>query len=299
MKKVLILLAILMLAGCSKSIGKVNVDEPITYKTNQDFVASDYVDLEEGSSVEYEIDKENSKVVFTITNGDETLVLEHPVIIQEPLAKFNCDDNLIINKNHFDPETILSDIKDGTDITYELTDTSVVLTLTNGDQTDVMEHDAIITESIGWFNTDDILFDVYYTLFPIEDVLTLTEGTKVDSFLLEGTTLTVTLVNGDVVETLTKEVEIKPMKVYHYQSMACRGATTEADGYMIITLYPDGTKETESTYPIGQQSANQTNRFSEDLWVRMQNQWEPLETKNEDPNCPTGYSGNYVVQRIE
>lgn len=162
-----------------------------------------------------------------------------------------------------------------------------------------MEHDAIITESIGWFNTDDILFDVYYTLFPIEDVLTLTEGTKVDSFLLEGTTLTVTLVNGDVVETLTKEVEIKPMKVYHYQSMACRGATTEADGYMIITLYPDGTKETESTYPIGQQSANQTNRFSEDLWVRMQNQWEPLETKNEDPNCPTGYSGNYVVQRIE
>lgn len=98
MKKVLILLAILILTGCSESIGKVNVDEPITYKTNQDFVASDYVDLEEGSSVEHEIDKENSKVVFTITNGDETLVLEHPVVIQEPLAKFSCDDNLIINK---------------------------------------------------------------------------------------------------------------------------------------------------------------------------------------------------------
>lgn len=295
MKKILILLAILMLAGCSKSIGKVNVDEPITYKTNQDFVASDYVDLEEGSSVEYEIDKENSKVIFTITNGDETLVLEHPVIIQEPLAKFNCDDNLIINKNNFNPESILSDIKDGTDITYELTDTSVVLTLTNGDQTDVMEHDAIITESIGWFNTDDILIDVPYTLYPIEDVLTLTDGTRIDSYSLSYNTLTVTLVNGDIAETLTKEVETKPIKAKDYDTKLCRGYP-DGSQYSIMTYYPDGRLE-GWTNQLGVEFEETYDVNNIEYLNKLVN-WEKIVYDDVIPGCPTGGTTS-ERQRIE
>lgn len=296
MKKVLILLAILMLTGCSESIGKVNVDEPITYKTNQDFVASDYVDLEEGSSVEYEIDKENSKVVFTITNGDETLVLEHPVVIQEPLAKFNCDDNLIINKNSFKPESILSDIKEGTDITYELTDTSVVLTLTNGDQTDIMEHDATITESIGWFNTDDILIDVPYTIYPIEDVLTLIDGTKIDSYSLSYNTLTVTLVNGDIAETLTKEVKTKPMKVEDHDTKFCKGYPDGSEGHSVLTLYPDGRMD----YWTNQSGIYFLDRYDiNDIeYVTKITNWETYEYGEYLPECPTG-GWAAVEQRIE
>lgn len=284
-----------MLAGCSKSIGKVNVNDPITYKTNQDFVASDYVDLEEGSSVEYEIDKENSKVIFTITNGDETLVLEHPVIIQEPLAKFNCDDNLIINKNNFNPESILSDIKDGTDITYELTDTSVVLTLTNGDQTDVMEHDAIITESIGWFNTDDILIDVPYTLYPIEDVLTLTDGTRIDSYSLSYNTLTVTLVNGDIAETLTKEVETKPIKAKDYDTKLCRGYP-DGSQYSIMTYYPDGRLE-GWTNQLGVEFEETYDVNNIEYLNKLVN-WEKIVYDDVIPGCPTGGTTS-ERQRIE
>lgn len=159
-----------------------------------------------------------------------------------------------------------------------------------------MEHDATITESIGWFNTDDILIDVPYTIYPIEDVLTLIDGTRIDSYSLSYNTLTVTLVNGDIAETLTKEVKTKPMKTKTYDTKYCKGYPNGTEGYTLLTLYPDGRMD-GWTNQLGVLLSN-TYDVNDTENLRKLANWEDVEYVYTDSMCPTG-GWAVVEQRIE
>ncbi|MDO4501467.1 MAG: hypothetical protein Q4B60_09400 [Erysipelotrichaceae bacterium] len=121
------------------------------------------------------------------------------------------DSELTIDiRDNFDPMTILKDVKEGTEATYELDEVNskLIITLSNGDKTQTIEKDITIQYPLATFKEEDITIDVYLG-YDINDLMNVTEGTELSSELdQENSLLLVEAVNGDRNEKYEKEVNV-------------------------------------------------------------------------------------------
>lgn len=132
MKKLLFLLIVLlMMSGCDSSLGhlKTKEDETVIYNITNGFNVMDVLDVKDNVDVKTELDKENSELIITLTKGDKTETLYQKVEIQEPLALIE-EENIVINAYDIDVFSLLSDVREGTDIAVELDEDTSELKVT-------------------------------------------------------------------------------------------------------------------------------------------------------------------------
>lgn len=150
-----------------------------------------------------------------------------------------------INAYNFDPTKILNNLKEGTDVKYELKDNEVVITLTNGEQVDTITRSANISHPLAWFNSNDITIDTYYG-YDINKLVTLAEGSTIVSDKLNDNVLSVVVSNGEKEETIEQEVTLtSSVRVYIEYQEACGD---EGDSTATTYIYPDGYMYSEWEY---------------------------------------------------
>lgn len=95
------------------------------------------------------------------------------------LAKLNDEEYVYDVRDDFDPYLLLSDVKEGTNVDYEIneTESKVILTLSNEDKTQTLEKDIVLQYPLGTLTQENI---DYYTFreFDALDYIELTEGTE-------------------------------------------------------------------------------------------------------------------------
>lgn len=148
MKKIIVILLILLLAGCGeKSLGKMS-DESITIYTAENFdPMSVLLNVEEGTEVSYELDEENSKLVITLTKDDQVQTLEKEVEIVKPLVVAN--ENIVIDTyKGYDVNDLIT-VEEGTTVEQSLDEEAGILTITakNGERVETVEVPVELTDS--------------------------------------------------------------------------------------------------------------------------------------------------------
>lgn len=167
----------------------------------------------------------------------------------KPLAKLEIaeGEELVIDvRDDFDPTTILGEITEGTEVSYELDqeNSKVIITLVNGDKTETLETQVIIQYPLGNFVTEDITIDLNEG-YDVKELINVDADTEVTEVLDEEKgILTITLTNGDRTETIETPVNvIKKEPTSRTYTLANTLDCGDVSGKVIgeITFYSDGT----------------------------------------------------------
>ena len=120
------------------------------------------------------------------------------------LAKLNVPEDLTINYyEEFDPSTVLEEVVEGTEVSYQLDEdnSKLIITLANGDKEQTLEAKVNIEHPLVVPN-EDITIDVYKG-YDIKDLITVDEDTVIEESLDEEKgILTITAINGEEQETI-------------------------------------------------------------------------------------------------
>lgn len=136
----------------------------------------------------------------------------------KPLAVLSIaeDEELTIDvRDEFDPMSILAEVQEDAEVSYELDEenSKVVITLSKGDKVETLEKVVNIQYPLGEFVTDDIVVTKGED-FDVEEFLNVSDDVEVSKVLDEETgKLTVTLTEGDRVETLEMDVTVEAPKI--------------------------------------------------------------------------------------
>ena len=255
MKKFLVVLFILVLclSGCTeKKLASLINDDVAVYNVQNGFDADSILkDVQEGTVIETELDRENSELIITLTNGDKVETLTKKVEIQEPLSTVNDIGDEVINGYTFDVNEVVTDVKEGTEVNWEIVGNEVTITLVNGDQTDIIKKEVNVEYPLGWFNEDKPRVDTYKG-YDINTLVTLADGAEIISDELNDNVLSVKLSDGEKEETISAEVELysSTMVFYEYETNYC-GVNPLTDHLICrYEFYDDGTF-TSKSYQTG------------------------------------------------
>ena len=171
----------------------------------------------------------------------------------KPLASLSIpeDEELTIDiRDEFDPNSIIKDVKEGSEVSYELDETNskIIITITNGDKTETLEKTVNIQYPLGEFIEEDITIDTY-TGYDIKDLVNVSEGTEITEELdEENGKLKITLTNGDRTEVIEKDVEVINTNPFPVK-WKCK--TIGANIYQDFEIYEDGTAYKVISTPDG------------------------------------------------
>lgn len=183
------------------------------------------------------------------TDDEKTVELVAP----KPLAVLAIpeDEELIIDiRDEFDPNSIITDVKEGSEVSYKLDEVNskIVITIKNEDKVETLEKTVNIQYPLGEFKEEDITIDTY-TGYDVNDLVDVSEGTEVtEEFDEENGKLKITLTNGDRTEVIEKDVEVvnsNPFPV-HWE---CKSIA--ANIWASYEIYEDGTANLVYSTPSG------------------------------------------------
>lgn len=181
MKRIIsILFILLVLCGCTTP--KVTDGEVIIDLTQEFDVNTILENVKEDTEVSYELDKENSKIIISLTRNDETETLEKEVTILEPqyTIKDDIKFNPYLDYNINDFITVDEGVK--INHTVDTKTSKITFNLSKGiwsktvekeftidslfDFSNVGEYGALIYKSIEWTNREDIFNQPYFNGLP-------------------------------------------------------------------------------------------------------------------------------------
>lgn len=244
MKKILVVLfaLVLCLSGCAeKKLASLINDDVAVYNVQNGFDADSILkDVQEGTVIETELDRENSELIITLTNGDKVETLTKKVEIQEPLSTVNDIGDEVINGYTFDVNEVVTDVKEGTEVNWEIVGNEITITLVNGDQTDIIKKEVNVEYPLGWFNEDKPRVDTYKG-YDINTLVTLADGAEIISDELNDNVLSVKLSDGEKEETISTEVELYSSVIIYdeYETNYC-GLSPQNDLISRYYFYDDG-----------------------------------------------------------
>lgn len=135
----------------------------------------------------------------------------------EPLAKLDVPEDLTISVfEDFDPSSVLSEVKEGTEVSYKLDEenSKLIISLVNGDKEETLETDVKIEHPLVSVKNEDITIDMIKG-YDVNDLINKDEDTVVEESLdIDKGILTITAVNGDKEETLEVPVKIVYNNIY-------------------------------------------------------------------------------------
>lgn len=246
MKKFLVVLFILVLclSGCAeKKLASLINDDVTVYNVQNGFDADSILkDIKEGTEIETKLDRENSELIITLTNGDKTETLIKKVEIQEPLSTVRDIGDEVINGYTFDVNEVVTDVKEGTEVNWEIVGNEITITLVNGDQTDIIKKEVNIEYPLGWFVEDKPRVDTYKG-YDINLLVGLADGVEIISDELNDNILSVVLSDGSKEETISTEVELySSVRMYDkYMTNYCGLEPLSDHLTSRIYFYDDGT----------------------------------------------------------
>lgn len=202
----------------------------------------------------------------------------------KPLAKLTEEAINIDITEDFDPASVLTDVQEGTDVSYELDEENshLVITLTKDDKTETLETDVTITYP-RFELPENITIDTY-TGYDINGLVETEDGVEISSELNEETgELTITYTKGNYSQTITQEVEVVnsdpwegvfpgSFKLIREQNSGT-GETWDMTGNCSVTFYADGTLRSEAfgqTYNRTYTITNKTDEKIEGYYVQTE-----------------------------
>lgn len=310
MKKILVVLFALMLclSGCTeKKLASLINDDVAVYNVQNGFDADSILkDIKEGTEIETELDRENSELIITLTNGDKVETLTKKVEIQEPLSTVNDIGDEVINGYNFDVNEVVTDVKEGTDVNWEIVGNEITITLVNGDQTDIIKKEVNVVYPLGWFVEDKPRVDTYKG-YDINLLVGLADGVEIISDELNDNILSVVLSDGSKEETISTEVELysSVMVFDNYETNYC-GISPQNDLISRIYLYDDGTSYSKS-YQTGYECTgtwDENGTYSncaadaQFIFTNIADDWSYIEGTDK-AYCLSGMPDSYKFVRVE
>lgn len=150
-------------------------------------------------------------------------------IFIKPLAKLNDEECVYDVRDEFNPYSVLIDVQEGVDVTYEINEetSKAIITLVKENKTEVLEKDLTLLYPLGELLQTDI---DYYTYKAFDDKLYISLAEDVSyetSINLEAKTIDYILTKGDREETYTANLDIiNPLSSHELISFKKGGKNT-------------------------------------------------------------------------
>lgn len=165
-KKIILSLAIcFLITGCSRPLANLT-EEAIEIDMTRQFEPSSVLsDIKEGTKIDYQLDEENSRLLITLKNKDQTETIETDVTLLYPEYTLQEDISIDTYKGYDINDLVSAD--PGTTITSSLDEENGILTitLTNGIWSKTIEKQVNVENSFPmgiWVNYDKV-YDGYWT----------------------------------------------------------------------------------------------------------------------------------------
>ena len=181
MKKLFIIIVLMaMLSGCS--YGKL-IKEDIAIDMTKPFDPMSVItDLKEGTSVEYQIDEDNSMLLVDITFKGKVQHIEKEAELLYP--QYSLKDNIVLDLVNGISQDDFITVEDGVEVSYELNenDNSIVIFLNKGiwSKEIVTEANIIHPE---YSIKDEVDISTFPGFYRVDDILSAEEGVDIKSRL--------------------------------------------------------------------------------------------------------------------